>query len=84
MHSYFLYALIGIAILLNLLVSIYLSRRDDLDNFQKIAQILIIWLIPYFASIGLWLWCKSVDSETKKIHKEFGGGWNSSGGPGTF
>ncbi|MHC6648686.1 hypothetical protein ACYTPF_19085 [Alteromonas sp. HB246098] len=83
MSSYVLYVFIGIAIVLNILVSIFLSRRDDLDAFQKVAQIIVVWLFPYFASIGLWLLCKSQDSESNKRHKEFGGGWNNSGGPGT-
>jgi hypothetical protein len=71
------YLVVGIAILLNIVVSIFLARRDDLETFQKGAQIFIVWLIPFFAAIGLWLLNRSQDAPTKK-HKSFGGGSNDS------
>ncbi|WP_269435514.1 hypothetical protein [Pseudoalteromonas sp. SWYJZ19] len=36
------YLVAGIAILLNIIVSIFLVRRDDLETFQKGAQIFIV------------------------------------------
>ena len=57
------YFLIGIVILivLNIAVSIYLYKRDDLENFQKIAQIVIVWLIPFVGAIALWIFNRSQD-----------------------
>jgi hypothetical protein len=83
MNNYILHAFVGVALLLNIFVTVFLSRRDDLDTFQKVAQITIVWLFPYFASVGLWLLCKSQDTSPHKPTKEFGGGWNNSGGPGS-
>ena len=76
------YLILGIAILLNIVVSIFLARRDDLETFQKGAQIFIVWLIPFFAAIGLWLLNRSQDAPTKK-HKSFGGGPQDSSGVGS-
>ncbi|WP_133472021.1 hypothetical protein [Paraglaciecola marina] len=67
------YLVVGIAILLNIVVSIFLVRRDDLEAFQKGAQIFIVWLIPFFAAIGLWLLNRSQDAPVRKS-KNFGGG----------
>ena len=33
-------------VVLNLLVSILIVRRSDLDSFQKAAQITMVWIIP--------------------------------------
>ena len=68
-----LYIVIGVVLLLNLLVSVYLLRNDELEPFQKGAQILIVWLIPFIAAIGLWLFHRNDEVEAKK-YKEFGGG----------
>ena len=67
------YLFIGIAIVLNISVSVFLIRRDDLETFQKGAQILIVWLIPFFAAIGLWMLNRSQDVPAK-ANKSFGGG----------
>ena len=64
-------------ILLNLVVSIYLARRSDLEAFQKAAQIILVWLIPFFAAIGLWLFHRSQDVPVS-VSKSFGGGASSS------
>jgi hypothetical protein len=71
------YLVVGFVILLNIVVSIFLARRDDLEPFQKGAQIFIVWLIPLFAAIGLWLLNRSQDAPTKN-KKSFGGGSNDS------
>jgi len=71
------YFLIGIVILivLNVAVSIYLYKRDDLENFQKIAQIVIVWLIPFVGAIALWIFNRSQD-DNKPSGGSFGGGAN--------
>ncbi|GAA0860305.1 hypothetical protein [Aliiglaciecola litoralis] len=76
------YVFIGIAIALNISVSVFLIRRDDLETFQKGAQILIVWLIPFFAAIGLWMLNRSQDVPAK-AHKSFGGGPQDSSGAGS-
>ncbi|WP_010386402.1 hypothetical protein [Pseudoalteromonas rubra] len=59
---------------LNVLVSVFIGRRHDLERFQKAAQIIIIWLIPVVAAIGLWAFYKSQDDEVKPDSNNFGGG----------
>ena len=76
------YLFVGFAIVLNIVVSIFLARRDDLERFQKGAQIFIVWLIPFFAAIGLWLLNRSQDAPTKK-QRSFGGGPRDSSGAGS-
>lgn len=73
------YVIVGIAILLNIVVSVFLARRDDLESFQKGAQIFIVWLIPFFAAIGLWLLNRSQDAPIRST-KSFGGGPQYSSG----
>ncbi|MEP0176883.1 MAG: hypothetical protein ABJH28_03415 [Paraglaciecola sp.] len=76
------YLVVGFAILLNIVVSIFLARRDDLETFQKAAQIFIVWLIPFFAAIGLWLLNRSQDAPARSA-KSFGGGPQDSSGVGS-
>ncbi|MEP2653766.1 MAG: hypothetical protein ABJH06_17445 [Paraglaciecola sp.] len=77
-----MYVIVGIAILLNIIVSIFLARRDDLETFQKGAQIFIVWLIPFFAAIGLWLLNRSQDAPSRSS-KSLGGGPQDSSGVGS-
>lgn len=73
---------LGIAIILNTVVSIFLGRRDDLETFQKSAQIFFVWLVPFFGAIGLWLLNRSQDAPVR-AHKSFGGGPQDSSGGGS-
>ncbi|QUM88860.1 hypothetical protein HWV03_08640 [Moritella sp. 36] len=61
--------------LINLAASVYLAKRDDLETFQKVAQIILVWLIPIVAAIGLWLFYRSQDVPVSSS-KLFGGGVN--------
>ena len=62
-------------LLLNLLVSIFLIRRHDLDIVQKVVQVFIVWLIPFAGAIGLWLFNRSQDDDNNKPGGgSFGGG----------
>ena len=47
--------------LINITVSLYLMKRGDLEPFQKGAQIVLVWLLPFVAAIGLWLFHRSQD-----------------------
>ncbi|WP_064792096.1 hypothetical protein [Shewanella woodyi] len=71
------YIFFAVVVLLNLVVSIYLAKRNDLEPFQKTAQIFLVWLIPIIAAIGLWLFHRSQDVPVSSS-KSFGGGSNSS------
>lgn len=75
--------LIGIIVisiaLLNIAVSIFLVRRNDLEDIQKIFQIIIVWLLPYIGAIGLWLFNRSHDEKREADKGLFGGG-SSEGG----
>jgi len=66
------------AVLLNVFVSIFLVRRQDLELSQKIAQIIIVWLIPFVAALGLWLFNRSHDEVVSSNKHSFGGGANDS------
>ncbi|KNC68995.1 hypothetical protein AC626_01780 [Pseudoalteromonas rubra] len=73
------YVFVAIVLILNMLVSVFIGRRHDLERFQKVAQIIIVWLIPVVAAIGLWVFYKSQDGEVKPDSKNFGGGAQDSG-----
>jgi hypothetical protein len=68
----------GILIVLNIAVSIFLIRRDDLEKFQKIAQIIVVWLIPFIGAIGLWIFNRSQDDDNKPSGGSKSGGSNIS------
>jgi len=73
--NYFLIAIGGV-IVLNFAVSLYLYRREDLENFQKVFQLIFVWLIPFFGAIVLWLFNRSQDDDDKPNGGSFGGGSN--------
>ena len=79
---FMIYAALAIYIAISLAVSVFLAKRDDLDNVQKIAQIFLVWLIPYIAAIALWQFHKSQDRPIQS-HSEFGGGPRDSSGAGS-
>lgn len=76
------YTVIAVGCILNILVSVLIYRRDDLEPFQKGAQIFIVWLLPFIGAIGLWLFHRSSDSDTPSGNS-FGGGTGNGvvGGP---
>ena len=68
-----------VAFILNVAVSIYISRRDSLDRFQKISQTVIVWLIPFIAAIGIWLFHRSDEDGSSGIGPLGGGSSDSIG-----
>ncbi|WDE06732.1 hypothetical protein SG34_007460 [Thalassomonas viridans] len=62
-----LYVIVAVFCLFNLLVSVYIFKRDDLELFQKVVQTILVWLIPVLAGIGLWLFHRSNDEAIKPI-----------------
>ena len=76
-----LYVVMAILFILNASVSVFLMKRDDLDTFQKGAQMLLVWLVPFLAAIGVWLLNRSQDIQATRA-KNLGGGVSDSIGPG--
>jgi uncharacterized membrane protein YgcG len=72
-------SLVVMLIIINIIVSFYISRRDDADFLQKIAQIFIVWLVPFFGAIGLFIFHRNNDKQNIPSNS-FGGGTNNSGG----
>jgi len=73
MELNYFYIGFGVIVLLNVIVSVLLIKRDDLEVFQKVVQVILVWLIPFFAAVGLWLFYRSQD-KPKSPPKSFGGG----------
>jgi hypothetical protein len=66
------------ACLLNLYVSVIIAKRDDLEQFQKTFQIILVWLVPIITAIGLWAFHRSNDDQSIKSGP-MGGGTNDNG-----
>jgi hypothetical protein len=49
----------GFLLLLNIFVSLQLLMARDLTNTQKSLQLLIVWLIPLFGAVGIFLMRRS-------------------------
>ena len=75
----YLFISAGILVVLNIAVSIYIFKRDDLEQPQKIAQVIVVWLIPYIGAIGLWLFNRSQDIVNNKPSVGSFGGGHSTG-----
>jgi len=73
-----LYVLLSAICLLNVFVSVFIFKRDDLERFQKIAQIIIVWLIPVVGAVGLWAFNRSNDDDSTGSDP-FGGGSHDTG-----
>jgi hypothetical protein len=71
-----LYAVAVIVIVLNIYVNFRLILSSDFDRFQKIAQSIIIWVIPFFGAVIVWFIVS--DSGGKGPgQRNFGGGSGS-------
>jgi hypothetical protein len=70
--------------LINLAFSVFLAKRDDLDVFQKVAQIILVWCVPFFAALGLWLFYRTQDKPIGAPSKFGGGGSDISRGADTL
>jgi hypothetical protein len=68
------WVVLGILLILNTLVSVFLIKRDDLDKAQKVLQATIVWLLPFLGAIGIWLLNRSQDDDDKPSGDSFGGG----------
>ena len=78
MELKFWYAILSTLLIINIAVSIFLFKRDDLEPFQKVAQTTLVWFIPLLGAIIMWRVNKSHDVIYKR-NKELGGGASSLG-----
>lgn len=72
------YIAIMLYVVLSVCVTVLLVTRDELEPFQKGAQIFLVWLIPFLAAIGVWILIREQKSP-KPYKTPFGGGPQDSG-----
>jgi hypothetical protein len=65
MENYIL-VIVGLLILANIMISLTISKRDDFEISQKVAQITLVWLLPLIGGTGVWLLYKSIDKPIPK------------------
>jgi hypothetical protein len=65
--------------LLSLIVTFLIIKRDDFEPGQKVGQCILVWLIPFIAAIGIWIFLKSEDRDSgrKESFAKSSGGDNS-------
>jgi hypothetical protein len=66
----------GFLLLLDIFVSLQLLMARDLTNTQKSVQVLIVWLIPLFGAVGIFLMRRSDREPRGPNEPPFGGGAN--------
>ncbi|MBD3652344.1 hypothetical protein [Kangiella sp.] len=77
MNNYFLYTGISIALILNIFASYRVFRSDYFDKRQKVIQVILIWILPFIAAIGILLFLSN-EEKPKGRPSEFGGGAHDS------
>ncbi|TDF34656.1 hypothetical protein EYS14_23145 [Alteromonadaceae bacterium M269] len=82
MNFNYLYLMLIVIVLLNISASVYLAKRDDLEVFQKCAQITLVWLFPVVAAIALIIFHHSQDMPVS-ASRQFGGGHSDGSGAGS-
>ena len=65
MENYIL-LILGLLILSNIMISLIVSKRNDFEVSQKVAQITLVWLFPLIGGAGIWLLYKSIDKPISK------------------
>lgn len=63
----------------NLVVSLYVAKRDDLSQPQKVGQCLLVWLIPILGAVSIWLFHRNNDNAVKGKRPVGGGPCDSIG-----
>ena len=64
-----LLSLLCILFILNSYVTFKIIKSDSFDAFQKKTQIVIVWIIPFIAAIGIWVFIRSQDGEVRMNNK---------------
>jgi len=55
-------------VLLNIYVSVFCFRREDLDTFQKCAQSILIWMVPFIGATLVYSINTSSDSSGNSLN----------------
>tara|TARA_B100001115_G_scaffold184444_2_gene186943 strand:- start:634 stop:882 length:249 start_codon:yes stop_codon:yes gene_type:complete len=71
-----------VAVVLDAVATFIAIRRSEFTSFQKKAQLLLIWLVPFVASIGLLVFYRSMDDKTHRKSSDDAPGIGSAGGGG--
>ncbi len=62
----FLTALLLVIVLSNSVASVIVANQSDIDRPQKIAQIIVIWILPPLFALGvIWLYFKQKKAKPK-------------------
>ena len=72
-----LLAILIATVISNILVTVFIVTLDDYEPVQKIAQVVIIWLVPLVGAIGLWLFHRD-SGDRRSGGGSFRGGSNDS------
>jgi hypothetical protein len=59
-----IYTFACVAVVMNILVSIDIIKRRGLERFQIVGQIVLVWVIPFLAAIGIVLLYRSQERPT--------------------
>jgi hypothetical protein len=73
LDNIYLLVALSAAVILNIVASFLIARSDSLDKTQKTAQIVIVWLFPFVASIGMLIFIRSIEGPASH-RTEPGGG----------
>ncbi|GLX76714.1 hypothetical protein tinsulaeT_00540 [Thalassotalea insulae] len=65
--------LISILVIINIAVSLFLFRRDDLEKFQKVGQTIVVWLIPFVGAVIMWVFNRNQEVHVSKQKRPLGG-----------
>lgn len=87
MHFEVWYLIPTLLFVINIIITIIVVRKDDFTKFQKMAQIILVWLIPCVAAIIVWLAHRGIDGKIEPYRScpdfmDKGPGYNQTSGGG--
>lgn len=74
----YLALLIVCLVILNLLVTVKVVKNASFTSTQKLLQAIMIWLLPFFGAIAIYLFHRSEDGPKGPDKPKFGGGHGES------
>gem|GEM_PF-752860 len=77
LNSDLLYFALLLALILNIIACYRVFRSDYFDKHQKVIQVVLIWILPCIAAIGILLFLSN-EEKPKGPPSEFGGGTHDS------
>jgi hypothetical protein len=66
--DYYIYAGLLLFLIINILVSVFCFKRDDLSRFQKFSQSAIVWLVPILGAILVYSINSNRDDATQDLN----------------